>query len=128
MTAIYKKGLITQAVNYRPVSLTSVCCKMMEHITFHHIMSHLDEHNILVDFQHGFRQNRSCVTQLVNTIESVARSVDQREQVDMLVLDFSKAFDTVSHQRLLRTLRYYGMRSPELDQCLVHPKKSKNMC
>jgi hypothetical protein len=64
ITAIYKKGLHTQAVNYRPVSLMSVCCKIMEHIIFHHIMSHLDEHNILVDHQHGFRQHRSCETQL----------------------------------------------------------------
>ena len=52
----------------------------------------------LVDHQHGFRQHRSFETQLVNTIESVVRSLDQREQVDMLVLDFSKAFDTVPHQ------------------------------
>jgi hypothetical protein len=60
ITTIYKKGLRNQAVNYRSVSPTSVCCKMMEHIIFHHIMSHLDEHNILVDHQHGFRkQNRS---------------------------------------------------------------------
>ena len=60
-------------------------------------------------------KHRSFETQLVNTIESVARSLDQREQVDMLVLDFSKAFDTVPHQRLLRKMRYYGINGEVLN-------------
>ena len=115
ITAIYKKGDCTQAVNYRPVSLTSVCCKTMEHIIYRHVMSHLERHSILADHQHGFRQHRSCETQLVNTIEQVARSLDRREQVDMLVLDFSKAFDTVPHQRLLRKMEFYGINGEVLN-------------
>ena len=110
ITAIYKKGDKAQAVNYRPVSLTSITCKTMEHIIYHHIMNHLELHNILSDNQHGFRKHRSCETQLVNTIESVAKSLDNKEQVDMLILDFSKAFDTVPHQRLLLKMEHYGIR------------------
>ena len=60
VTALFKKGDKSQPVNYRPVSLTSVPCKIMEHVIFKHIMNHLDKHNILVDFQHGFRNKRSC--------------------------------------------------------------------
>ena len=60
VTALFKKGDKSQPVNYRPVSLTSVLCKIMEHVLFQHIMNHLDKHNILVDFQHGFRNKRSC--------------------------------------------------------------------
>jgi hypothetical protein len=115
ITAIYKKGDKTQAVNYRSVSLTSICCKLMEHIIYHHIMNHLEDHNILADHQHGFRKHRSCETQPVNTVESIAKSLDHREQVDMLVLDFLKAFDTVPHQRLLLKMNHYGIRGRVLD-------------
>ena len=77
-------------------------------------MEHLEEHQILSDFQHGFRRNRSCETQLINTIETVARELDIRGQIDMLILDFSKAFDTVPHQRLLMKMSYYGITSNTL--------------
>lgn len=96
-------------VNYRPVSLTSVTCKIMEHIIFKHIMQHLEKYDILVDYQHGFRQKRSCESQLVTTIEDIAKHLDKKEQVDMLILDFSKAFDVVPHIRLLRKLEHYGI-------------------
>jgi hypothetical protein len=56
------------------------------------IMNHLDKHNILVDFQHGFRNKRSFESQLVIATEDIARNLDNNQQVDMLILDFSKAF------------------------------------
>lgn len=77
---------------------------------YRHIIEHLENHQILSDNQHGFREHRSCETQLVNTIETVARSLDKKEQVDMLILDFSKAFDTVLHQRLLNKMEHYGIK------------------
>jgi hypothetical protein len=82
----------------------------MEHIVYRHIIDHLEIHGILADHQHGFRRQRSCETQLVNTIEEVARSIDNRQQIDMLILDFSKAFDTVPHQRLLQKMHHYGIK------------------
>ena len=72
-------------------------------------MNHIDKHNILVDFQHGFRNKRSCESQLVLTTEDIARNLDNNQQVDMLILDFSKAFDTVPHKRLLKKLESYGI-------------------
>ena len=63
---LYKKGKKTQAENYRPVSLTSITCKLLEHIIHSSIMDHMDTHNILNNAQHGFRQGRSCETQLIN--------------------------------------------------------------
>ena len=74
-------------------------------------MDHLDQHNILVDYQHGFRKNHSCETQLISTLESISRSHDKKKQVDLIVLDFSKAFDTVAHQRLLQKLGQVGIRN-----------------
>ena len=94
-------------VNYRPISLTSVCCKVMEHIIFNSIMSHLEKNNILNSFQHGFRSGHSCTTQLLTIIEELA--IDSHEQIDVLFLDFAKTFDTVPHQRLLKKLQYYGI-------------------
>ena len=114
ITAIYNKGPRTEAANYRPISLTSIPCKNLEHIIFHQIMSHLDNHNILVDYQHWFRKGRSCETQLISAIEDLARSLNNKNQTDMLILDFSKAFDTVAHKRLLLKLNYYGIRGTNL--------------
>jgi len=72
-------------------------------------MTHLDAHNVLVDHQDGFRSNRSCETQLINTTEHLARSINNINQLDLLILDFSKAFDTVAHKRLLLKLEYYDI-------------------
>ena len=82
----------------------------MEHIIYRHIMDHLDSNSILVNYQHGFRQGHSCETQLITVIESVARNLDLGQQSDLLLLGFSKAFDTVPHQRLLNKLDFYGIR------------------
>ena len=84
--------------NYRPVSLTCILCKILEHIINRHILDHLDEYRILVDAQHGFRKRRSCETQLILTCHDLAKVVNDSGQVDMLVLDFAKAFDTVAHK------------------------------
>ena len=77
ITPVFKKGSKHLPENYRPISLTSVPCKILEHIIFHDIMSHLDFHNILVKFQHGFRRRLSCETQLVTMIEEVAKFLDK---------------------------------------------------
>ena len=106
---VFKKGARSTASNYRPISLTCVICKTMEHILYHHIMAHLEQLNILKDYQHGFRKGRSCETQLIITVDEIAKSLDNRSQVDLLILDFSKAFDTVPHARLLKKLEHYGI-------------------
>ena len=98
ITPVYKKGSRSVPSNYRPISLTSVCSKVMEHVIFHSIMEHLQNHSVLSDFQHGFRPGYSCQTQLIDFIENIQHAMDQQKQVDLILLDFSKAFDTVPHQ------------------------------
>ena len=70
---IFKKGRKLQAVNYCPVSLTCITCKLFEHILCKHILAHLEDDKILTDLQHGFRSGRSCETQLVTTFQDLAQ-------------------------------------------------------
>ena len=114
VTPIFKKGDRTNAANYRPVSLTSVCCKLCEHIVARAIMQHLEENDLLADQQHGFRKNRSCESQLLLFVDELVRELAKGRQTDVAVMDFSKAFDVVPHKRLLYKLKYYGIRGSTL--------------
>lgn len=96
--------------NYRPISLTSICCKTMEHIIYSSIMNHLNENDILSDVQHGFRSNRSCETQLLITTHDFVTALNNGKQMDSILLDFSKAFDKVNHHKLCNKLDHYGIR------------------
>ena len=111
VSSIFKKGDKHLAQNYRPVSLTVVCCKAMEHVicTLTHMRKHLDIHNILTSVQHGFRGGHSCESQLLITMDDLLRRNDKKEQIDMIILDFSKAFDKVSHKLLLLKLKGMGI-------------------
>ena len=114
ITAVFKKGDRNVAANYRPVSLTSLICKIQEHIIVSNILDHLDKHDLLTDCQHGFRARRSCETQLLTLVHELATSIDSGIQTDLAILDFSKAFDRVPHRRLLVKLQHYGIRGQTL--------------
>ncbi|XP_052224959.1 uncharacterized protein LOC127840589 [Dreissena polymorpha] len=79
-------------------------------------MTHLDKHRILTDQQHGFRKRRSTESQLILTINDLAKALDEGEQIDAILLDFSKAFDKVPHERLASKLSYYGIRGSQLQR------------
>ena len=96
--------------NYRPVSITSITCKLLEHIIKSAIYSHLETFQIITDKQHGFPKKYSCTSQLLMLVNSLAESINSRSQTDVIFLDFSKAFDKVSHDKLLLKLQSYGIR------------------
>ena len=111
---IYKKGDKTNPSNYRPVSLTCISCKLLEHIICSNLMQHLTRHNILYPRQHGFREKRSCETQLIEFIHDIAFNMQKGVQNDVVVMDFAKAFDEVAHNRLLFKLSSYGVKGNTL--------------
>ena len=106
---IYKKGSKSSPANYRPISLTSVLCKLCEHIIHCAVIRHLTANNILSDAQHGFRKRRSCDTQLIITIDDLAKGIEAKSQTDVILLDNEKAFDKVSHRHLLAKVHHYGI-------------------
>lgn len=104
---IHKKGSRTVPLNYRPISLTSVICKMLEHVIAHNIRKHLDTNAMISTTQHGFRENHSCESQLLVTVGELVDNFDKDIQTDVIVLDFAKAFDTVSYNKLMIKLKTF---------------------
>ena len=98
---VFKKGSRTDLSNYRPISLTCICCKIFEHIIVSSISQHASGLNLLCKEQHGFRKNHSREMQLIENINDLSCSLNSVRQTDLLLLDFSKAFDKVSHPHLL---------------------------
>ena len=107
---LFKKGSKKKVGNYRPVSLTSICCKLLEKIIRDDIVKYLEENGFLVDNQHGFRGGRSCLTQLLEIMEIWTGWLDRGLAWDTIYLDFSKAFDSVPHERLLLKIKQMGIK------------------
>ena len=106
---IFKKGSRSDPGNYRPVALTSILCKTLEHIISSNINDHLERHSWLACFQHGFRKFRSCESQLLITTTDIFNTMESGGITDTVVLDFSKAFDKVPHERLMKKLAHCGI-------------------
>ena len=109
VTPIEKKGNKATPSNYRPISLTSVVCKLMESIIRDQLVTFLEENDLIKNTQHGFRNKRSCLTNLLDFYNEVYNVYDETKAVDVIYLDFQKAFDKVPHQRLLIKLKSHGV-------------------
>ena len=109
VTPLFKKGSRSQPVNYRPISLTSIIGKILESILKDSLVAHLESFKLLRDSQHGFRKGRSCVTNLLDFMEMVTQQMDDGQPIDLVYLDFAKAFDKVPFVRLFKKLEAHGI-------------------
>jgi hypothetical protein len=109
ITAIFKKGAKNNPGNYRPVSLTSQVGKLCEKIIKDEVVKHLESNKLITDSQHGFRNKKSCLTNLLEFCENIAGVIDDGDPIDIVYLDFQKAFDKVPHVRLLSKLKAHGV-------------------
>ena len=98
---LFKKGSRNKSENYRPVSLTSVICKLLERLIKDHMVDFLVKHKLLNSSQHGFLKARSCLTNMLCFLEEITKWIDVGSPVDIIYLDFQKAFDKVPHQRIV---------------------------
>ena len=111
ITPLHKKGAKSSRENYRPISLTSIVCKIGEKIVFDRIIKFC----LINDDQFGFLRGRSTVSQLLSTVNDWAKSRNRSIPTDVIFLDLAKAFDSVPHERLLLKLKNNG-----IDGCLLN--------
>lgn len=104
MVPLHKSGSTHCPINYRPISLTSIPCKLLEHVIYSHVVQFLESNSFFSVHQHGFRKNYSCETQLLSFTNDLFSAVDSSSTVHCIFIDFSKAFDTVCHKLLLYKL------------------------
>ena len=109
VTPIFKKGDKADPGNYRPVSLTSIPCKVLESIIRDHLLDHLMSNNLIDRNQYGFMAGKSCGTNLLDCMEDWAEALDKGYCIDVIYLDLRKAFDTVPHVRLCKKLEALGI-------------------
>ncbi|GAB0207177.1 mitochondrial enolase superfamily member 1 [Grus japonensis] len=109
VTPVFKKGKKEDPGNYRPVSLTSIPRKVMEQHILGVISKHVEEKVVIGSGQHGFSKGKSCLTNLIAFDDGMTSWVDEGRAVDVVYLDFSKAFDTISHNILVSKLRKCGL-------------------
>ena len=110
---IFKKGLKNDPNNFRPISLTSSICRTLEKIIQKRLMKHLLVNNLISNNQYGFIPKRSTLSQHINFLDELTKNLDNKLRSDVLYLDFSKAFDRVSHSKLLLLLAHYKIH-PQL--------------
>ena len=109
VSPIYKKGDKYLPSNYRPISLTCIASKLLEHIVTSNLNNFLETSGTLTPCQHGFRSCRSCESQLIELTSHISSLMDKGEEVDACFLDFSKAFDKVDHKKLVQKLSNIGV-------------------
>ena len=118
VTPVPKKGRKTKPDDFRPISLTSIFCKVLEHIICSYLMRFLSENAAITPSQHGFRKGRSCESQLALLNHDIMQAADEGFRTDAIFLDFRKAFDTVPRPKLIQKLKAYGIND-QITQWIV---------
>ena len=119
----HKGGSKAFAKNYRPISLTSHFIKIFERVIRKHIVKYLETNNLLNQGQHGFRSERSCLAQLIDHYDRVLHQCETGANVDVIYLDFAKAFNKIDHNILLSKIRNMGIRGQSRHMAICLPQE-----
>ncbi|XP_065652908.1 uncharacterized protein LOC136080222 [Hydra vulgaris] len=111
ITPLFKKGDKLDPSNYRPISITSIVCKVTEKIIHNVMMNHLALNKIIANEQHGFVNGKNCCSNLLETLDFITSKIETGNNIDIVFLDFAKAFDSVSLSKLCCKLYGYGFQS-----------------
>ena len=106
---VYKNGSASSAANYRPISLTCVACKLMERVIVNETLCFLRKHGLITKHQHGFLSGRSTTSNLLETLNDWTLTINNKNSIAAAYVDYKRAFDCVSHNKLLLKLRSYGI-------------------
>ena len=87
----------------------------MEKVIRDVITNHLEKHSLIINQQHGFVKKKAFITNLLKSLELTTKAISQKETMDVIYLDFAKAFDKVPHQRLIHKLAQYGIQNKMLN-------------
>jgi len=116
---MHKKGARNLVSNHSPVGLTSIFYKMMESLIKDHVMNNLTTHKLISPYQFDFIPGRSCTTLLLHVLDYITKHLDSTYSVEMIYLDFQKAFDSVPHQHLIHKLyifNWYARKYTQVDK------------
>ena len=127
IVALYKKGDKSDPGNYRPVSLTSVVCKLMERLVRNEIVDHMTRNKLFSKKQFGFISGRSTTLQLLKVMDEWTETLDSGGSIDSIYMDFMKAFDKVPHRRLVVKMERYGISERIINwvKDFLHNRKQK---
>jgi len=115
ISAVYKKSKKSELCNYRPISLTSILCKIMEQFIWDYIIQHFLHNNLFSKNQYGFLKGRSTTLQLLHIMEEWTAALENGGQINTIYADFEKAFDKVPHHLLLKELQSYNVKIRSVD-------------
>ena len=111
---LYKSGSQAEIDNYRPISILLTLSKILEKIVYKQLMAHLERHNLLFEYQFGFRPNRSTELAVTYFTDFIRKEVDSGKETGAVFIGLTKAFDTISHSIMLSKLSRYGVSDMEL--------------
>lgn len=115
ITPVFKKGLTSELSNYRPISLTCVCCRIMERVINMELIDYLTKNGLITKYQHGFLRKHSTCSNLLESVNDWSLNLKNCATTDIIFIDFKKAFDSVSHQKLICKIESYGVQGDLLE-------------